>query len=293
MRILYIIQIMLLISCNNSNSPGDKDKLLGNDYRIFQHTPVWDLANAVQNEDIEKIKRIAQDPKVDIDYQEPQFGNTLLMLTVENQHYKSCQTLLDLGADPNKHNNYNGSTALIDAAGIENYKDDNTRFLKLLLAHGADPNQEEIGKRREGNTTRKNPLLVACSDVNQFVSPIEKVKVLIEAGANANYMNEYNMTPIRAALINSHFDVVLYLIKNGADYKKIISTNDGKDYYLWDELRFILLPLDDEKYKQKMELVDFLKQQGIDYRTLPIPDYARSQAKKMYPHTWKEYLEKY
>ena len=154
-------------------------------------------------------------------------------------------------------------------------------------------NDEEVGERREGNTTRKNPLLLACSDVNQFISPIEKVKVLVEAGANVNYKNEFNATPLRAAVLKKHFDVVLYLIEKGADYKRVLSNVEGKDYYLWDELRFSLLPLDSKEYQQKMEVVEFLKQKGIDYRKVPIPEYSKSQAKKMYPDNWKEYLEKY
>ncbi len=285
----YLCYFLLLISCdyNPNHKKGERG------YDLFKNTPVWNLAKAVQDENIEEIKRILKEEKVNIDYQEETFGNTLLMLSVEKQQYKSCTTLLELGADPNKHDYYTGSTALIDAAELENYSEDNTRFLKLLLSHGANPNEEETGKRQEGNTTRKNPLLVACGDVNQFVSPIDKVKVLVEAGANVEYMNDYKMFPLRKALINEHYDVVLYLIKQGADYKRVISNVDGKDYYICDELRFSLLELDSEKYKQKMELVNYLKQQGIDYRNLPIPEYAKSQAKKMYPENWKEYLKKY
>lgn len=286
----HLLYFLFLISCVDSI---DKKPLSGKDYRLFQETPGWDLAKAVKEENIKEIIRIVDQKTVDIDYQEPKFGNTLLMLTVGNQHYNSCKILLEMGADPNKHDSYTGSTALIDAAGIENYQGDNTRFLKLLLAHGADPNEEETGKRQEGNTTRKNPLLFACSDVNQFVSPIAKVRVLVEAGANVNYKNEFNMTPLRKSLINEHYDVVLYLIRNGVNYKSVISNVDGKDYYLWDELRLDLLYLDSEKYKQKMVLVNFLKEQGLDYRALSIPDYAKTQAKKMYPMNWQEYLEKY
>ncbi|MNT02471.1 Ankyrin repeats (3 copies) [compost metagenome] len=276
----------------------DKSELLGNDYRLFQQTPVWNLAKAVQDENLKEIKRIIVNEKVDINYSEPKYGNTLLILTVENQHYRSCKTLLELGADPNKHNNYNGSSAMIESAGIENYNEDNTRFLKLLLAYGGNVNDEEIGKRQEGNSTRRTPLLLACSDVNQFVSPINKVKILVEAGANVNYKNEYNAFPLKEALMHDHYDVVLYLLQKGADYSLMLFdraqfSNDGKKIYTVDLLREKIFPLDSKKYQQKMEVVAFLKQKDIDYRKIPIPDFVIEKAKKMYPNSWQEYLDKY
>ncbi len=285
----------ILLSCNDLNN----DSLLGNDYRLFEsNTPIWDLAKAVKEEDIEEIKQLVQEEKINLDYQEPKFGNTLLMLTVVNQHYISCKTILELGANPDIHDSYSGSTALIDAADIQNNTGDNTDFLKLLLVHGANPNDEEVGSRKNGNSTRITPLLAACSDVNQFVSPIKKVKILVEAGADINYKNEFNTFALAEALIHDHFDVVLYLLQKGADYSKVLFdreefSKDGKKIYIADLLREHLIPLDSKAYKQKMQVVAFLKEQGIDYRKLPIPDYAKEQAKKMYPKNWEEYLEKY
>ena len=297
-NLLYVMCGFLFMSCGNRDEIVDKGKLLGNDYRLFQETPAWNLAKAVEDENIEEIKRIVQGTAVDVDYQEERFGQTLLMLTVGNQHYNSCKTLLELGANPNKHDVYNGSSAMIDASNIENYKGDNTTFLKLLLKHGGNPNDEEVGERREGNTTRNTPLLVACSDVNQFVSPIEKVKLLVESGANINYRNEYNHFALREALIHEHYDVALYLLNNEADYSLMFFdrakfTKGGKKVYITGVLREDLLPLDSDKYKQKMEIVAFLKEKGIDYRAMPIPDYVKKEAKETYGKGWKGYLDKY
>jgi uncharacterized protein len=290
--------MVLIISCNNRDTIVDKSKLLGNDYRLFQGTPVWNLAKAVQDEDTDKIKKIVNEEKVNIDYQEAKFGETLLMVTMRNKQYNSCKTLLELGADPNKHDTCNGSTAMIEAAGVQRYRGDNTQFLKLMLAHGGNPNEEETGKRREGNTTRENPLLVACSDVDQSVSPLGKVKVLVKAGANVNYKNEFNNFPFREALILDHYDVVLYLLQNGANYNEMLFDRaafeaGGKKVYIADLLRECLLPLDSKEYQQKMQIVDFLKQHGIDYRKVPIPDFVVKEAKETYPNNWQEYLEKY
>lgn len=292
--LIIIFFFLTLNSCSDRDTAVDKDKLLGNDYRLFQKTSVWNLAKAVQDENIEEIERIVKEGEVNLDYQESKFGQTLLMLTISNQQYKSCKLLLELGANPNIHNTYNGSSAIIDAANIENFTGDNTDFLRLLLEYGANANDEEIGERQEGNTTRNTPLLVACGDINQFVSPLAKVKLLVEAGANINYKNEYiNSTPLKKALVHNHFDVVLYLLQKGVDYQIVLSSVDGKNYYLWDELRFKMPLLNSEEHKLKMQIVAFLKEKGIDYRALPIPDYVMEEAKELYPKTWKEYLEKY
>lgn len=300
-RWLYTYQLILLallVSCGDRNAPVDKSKLFGNDYRLFQGTPVWDLAKAVQDGNASEIKEIVKDKKLNIDFSEPRFGSTLLMLAVMNQSYVSCKTLLDLGASPNKKDRYNGTSAMIYAAGVENYKDDNTAFLKLMLAHGGNPNDEEVGNRQEGNTTRDNPLLVACRDVDQSVSPMGKVRVLVEAGANINYKNEFDAYPLKEALINKHYDVTLYLLQEGVDYLPMLFdrgkfSEGGKKIHIADLLRESLFPLDSKEYKQKMEVVAFLKGKGIDYRKVPIPDYAISEAKELYPNNWQSYLEKY
>lgn len=285
--------IFMLLGCSSREQVVDKDSLLGNDYRLFQETPLWDLAKAVWDKDTSKIKRIAKMEKVNLNYPELKFGSTLLMLTVLNEDYSSCKALLELGADPNKHDTYNGSSAIIDAARINGVSDDNTSFLKLLLKYGANPNDEETGKRPEGNTTRKTPLLTACGSVNRIISPIKKVKVLVDAGANVNYKNEFGQTPLKEALLLEHYDIVSYFLKKGADFTESITNRDGKEYYIADILREVLLPLDSEDYKYKMEIVEYLKEKGIDYRKIPIPDYVVKEAKETYRTRWKEYLEKY
>ena len=285
--------MMLFVTCSDRDTIVDKSKLLGNDYRLFQQTPAWNLAKAVQDENIAEIKRIVQEEKVDVDYQESRFGHTLLMLTIKNQQYNSCKTLLELKADPNKHDNYDGSSPIIDAAEINKITGDNTEFLKLMLSHGGNPNSEEVGERKKGNSTRLTPLLLSCGNVNKIVSPIEKVKLLVEAGADINHQNEFGQSPLIEAFLLDHLDVVLYLLHKGANYKVSIINRDGKDYYLEDMLREVLLPLNSKEYKQKMEVVEFLKQKGIDYRKVQIPDFVIKEVKETYPKNWKEYLEKY
>ena len=261
---------------------------------MFKNTPIWDLAKAVRDGNTSEIKRLVQIQKMDIDYQESKFGSTLLMLTVLNEQYNSAKALLENGADPNKHDTYTGISAMIYSAGIQNQNDDNTKFLKLMLLHGGNPNDEETGDRQKGNSTRKNPLLVACADVIQDVTPIEKVKLLVEAGADINHKNEYGATPLQKALTDEHYDVILYLLQKAVDIRVPITEHpDGKKMYLVDLMRYDAFPLDSKKYQDKMKVVEFLKQKGIDYRKLPVPKKIMEDAKLLYPNNWQDYLEKY
>lgn len=55
-RIILLILVFVMNSCYNQETLVDKSKLNGYDYRLYQSTPAWTLANAVKAEDIEKIK---------------------------------------------------------------------------------------------------------------------------------------------------------------------------------------------------------------------------------------------
>lgn len=294
---LIIYLLFLITSCTSREQKVDKSKLLGNDYRLFQDTPAWTLAKAVEDEDKTLIKKIVNEKQVAIDFKEKRFGQTLLMLAVTNQQYNSCKTLLQLGADPNKYDSYDGSNAMIEAAQISNITGDNTKFLKLLLQFKGNPNFVEVGPRREGNSTR-NSVLISAVQINEVQSSLPMVKMLVEAGANINYKNEFGQTAFNQAIILDVYDVALYLLQKGADYNEVIVdrseiSKDGKKMYLVDILREFTPELNSKKHKEKLAIIEFLKQKGIDYKKVPIPDFIFEQIKKDYPNNWKEYIEQY
>lgn len=264
----------------------DQGKLLANDYRLFQQTPVWSLAKSVKDEDVKEVNKVIK--RGDFNYKEAKYGRTLLMLSVYNEQYISAKALLDAGADPGIHDSYNGTSAIIDAARING--GDGVKFLKLLLSHGANPNDEEVGDRPEGNMTRETPLLAACASQYQ---PLEKVRLLVEHGADLNYKNDYGQTALAESVLVENLDVVIYLLHAGADCKVPIFFKDTIPVYLWNVMRVKTYALDSKEYKQKMEIVKFLLSNGVDYRKLPIPDWIVDKIKNTYPDNWKEYLEKY
>lgn len=205
---LILTLILLLINCN------DKRNMTGSNYRLFENTPAWELAKAVKrNNKNDFIKALSKD-KALIDYQEPKYGNTLLMLTITRQEYDAFLMLLENGADVNILDTYDGSSALMDACEFSFY---DVKFIKKLIEYGADVNAIEVGERREGNSTRKTPLINASGSGN-----LAFVKILVENGADINYMNEYGHTALADATMLKNFDIVLYLLEKGADYTRPI-----------------------------------------------------------------------
>lgn len=288
-RLIIAVLCTFFCSCDNINRDKlvDKSALLGADYRLFQNTPAWELAKAVQDENENKINElVAKQPSL-TNFQDPKYGNSLLMLTIMNQQIKPFKTLLDNKADVSIHNTYDGTSALIEACSFKEY---DTKYAELLLKNGANINDIEVGKRREGNSTRFTPLLAASK-----TGKIELVELLVKNGADLNYKNEYNQSALSQALKVERYNIVSYLLNVGVDYSLPITyiKEQNKTYYLVDELRFYMPDLGSKEYKEKQELISLLRSKGIEYKNVPIPEYVRKTAQENYPNTWQEYLEKY
>ena len=58
-------------------------------------------------------------------------------------------------------------------------------------------------------------------------------------------------------------------------------------------LREFTPELNSKKHKEKLEMIKFLKQKGIDYNAVPIPDFVLEKIKRDYPKNWEEYIEQY
>lgn len=297
-KVTFLIGIVgFLFSCNNRETIVDKSGLLGSDYRLFQNTPAWELTKAVEDENENKINELINKDKKLIDYQEPIFGSTLLMLTIKNQQYKPFEILLKNGSNTKIHDTYEGSSALIDACSSKYY---DVKFAKLLLEYGANVNDVQVDIEKEGKT--RTPLMVASK-----TGKLDLVKLLVEKGAVLNYQNEHKQSALSEAVFQSEYNVVLYLLQSGADYKQPIfyrpdysipaekqdPKDKGKPMYLVDVLREAFIDFDLDEYKYKMQIVDFLKSKGIDYRATPIPEYIKKKAQENYPDSWQEYLDKY
>lgn len=299
--IVQLILSCLILSCSNidRNKLVKKSDLIAKDYRLFQNTPAWDLAKAVQDGDERKINELVLKKSNTIDYQDSKYGNTLLILAVLNQQIESCEFLLKNKADLNIHNTFDGSSALIEACGSKSY---DIKFLEMLIQNGANVNDIETGDRKKGNSTRETPLISATNSGN-----ITFVKLLVENSAEVNYINEFGQSAFSQSIILKKYDIAIYLLQNGVDFKRPIffrpdfsvpsemqnPDDKGKPMYLIEVLREDFSDFDLNEYKYKMQIVDFLKSKGIDYRNSPIPEFIKEKAKEKYPKTWQKYLDEY
>lgn len=292
MRTLIIFFLLLFFaSCKNQETKFEKEQFLGNDYRLFEKTPAWELAKAVEDEDTTKIGEILNNKKIDINFQEPKFGGTLLSLSIMNSQYQSAKKLLELGANPNVTDSYRGETAVINAAS-----NDDPQYLELVLKYKGNPNAVENAPFKEDDQVRQTALLAAINLLDP--NSLKKVKLLVEAGADINYCKKspgvITKLPLAEAITARKMDVALYLLQNGADFNlSLYKTIDEKDVFILEALRKCIIDLKSEQYKSKLEVKKFLKEKGLDYNKEPIPDYILSKIKQKYPNEWEDYIKKY
>jgi uncharacterized protein len=208
-------------------------------------------------------------------------------LAVSRSNYNSVKTLLELGADPNMQSIYDGGSPLTEACklGLGGFTHDgaDSRFLILLLKYGGNPNIEGHSKvgSQFGDRSSLTPLEIACENGN-----FDYVKILLNAGAKIDPSTTSGPF-FDAVVLGRNPDIVMLLIEKGIDYKKPTGQDaDGKLQYLTDDMREWRFDLGSDEYKKKMQLVDFLKKNGMDYRKTKIPDWFY----KDYP---KDYLDKY
>lgn len=274
-RITKLILIFVTLnSCSNA-----QEKMYANDIRLYENSLAWELAKAVEKEDVNKIKELCQKDTSLVRYQETRFGQSLLEWAVYTNRYQSAKALVESGADPNLQS-YNGTSAFIDAADMNETSD----YVKLLLQYGGDPNA--IAQPKTGAVENvqqlKTPLIAAAG------SNLESVKLLVEAGADINYSNEQYQSALHEACNFDKIYVIRYLVmEKGADFKRpLMQTIKGDSLYLADLLRDMTFKLESDSYKIKMEVVKYLKDRGMNYWETEIPPH-------LFNNYSKEYLDKY
>lgn len=177
-KTIVFLLFMMLTNCTNGNG-NDQGKLLSSDYGIYKNTPLWELAEAVKDEDTLSISRIIKGNSKFANYMDPIYGKTLLMLAVYNRNYNAVKKLLEMGADPNKQAFDDRESALMIAAeiSVEGHVNPSKdlRYLKILLKYGGNPNAVQGGDLAEkGSRHYFTPLIYACRS-----GILEHVKILV------------------------------------------------------------------------------------------------------------------
>ena len=220
----FVLLLIIFFSCQ-----VPKEKMTGRNIRLWQDTPGWKLAKAVRSGDTIRINEILLRDSIDIDYREPIFGQSLLFWAIWHNKTEMVQFLLSKGADPNMHDYFNGQSPVVLASSA--YGED-IEILRLLLKYGGDPNDcvsdsDSVTYMRSIET----PLICAASD------NIEKVELLIKAGADVNLAIEPGYPPLHNAIIGNRANIVRYLlIEQNADFHQVYTVTIQGDTLDFEDL---------------------------------------------------------
>ncbi len=283
---------------------------------LYFLTPTWDLAMAVNFENTEKIAEILEENPELADHKENRYDKPLLIWAIYHGKIESVEALLKGGADPNIICTYSGETPLTEVfANRYNRFDEegNIELANLLLEYGADPNSTYQGSSTQLSYSRYVGQSVLMDAID--TGSLDAVKLLIEYGADPNYQVPSSGKTAFMKALPYDLDIAHYLaieldVAIGETYK--IAEVDGRLTYentpyqellpknqnyseitVSSLLKQMVYPLNSEEYKKKMEIVEVMESQGVEYiRGEPYSDTIRD-AKKMYPDTWEEYLKVY
>ena len=177
---------LLLYFFENRNIPVEKDSYRGWDVCRFQGTKAWNLAKAIDDQNIREIRRQVVVLKVPIDTKDRKKLFTPLMYAVFNNDIQSVKVLLELGADPNIPTDSISDKGDYSVIIVSRYSDISIEILKLLLKYGGNPNSTECGRNydMDGDWIPARSSALSCAV--SISGEIEKVKILVEAGANVN-----------------------------------------------------------------------------------------------------------
>ena len=296
-KVILLFSIMFFCSCYN-----DDKKIY--DVLIFKDTVSWELAKSVDSGNLAKINELADNNEHLINVIEPKYGITLLEWAVRANKKASAKALLLNGADPNIRSR-SGRTPLFSSSGPawdENSTNQNPDILKLLLKNGADPNLNFYKPNKLETTSiienGTSPLMHAVS-----FGSLEKVKVLVQSGAEINYKNQRGVTASVVSLLMERVEIAHYLIvEQKADISEefyaveignIDRIDSSKVHKPVKILENWIFELGSEKHSTKLEIVDEFKNQGVDYWSEKKSERIVEQIKMLYPNTWEKYLEEY
>jgi hypothetical protein len=255
----YLFMLLVALFYHAVKNP---QYLNGSDVELYEHTKAWELAKAVKREDINTIKKMVTADTSLKNFVDKHIGMTILAFAVYNEKYQSTETLAELGADPNLGSGnisaIHVESAFITAAGLKG----TSKYLKLLLGYGGDVNSEYRQLQEFGSIRYETPLEQAA-----YWNNFENVKILVAAGAQINFFRDSVNYVLSTPLNMGYMRIVKYLVVDcHADVKKPISYNiKGEAQYISFYLRDLNFSRGSNDYKLKMEVIDYLKKQGIDY----------------------------
>jgi len=211
---------------------------------------IWNAVNANKPEDIRRY--VEHGGEISTIYKS---GRTPLMYALEQSCLESFEELLKLGANPNIPTQDGRTVAAWAAMNKESLA-----YLRLALEHDADPNQTSTHRASDAQVP---PLDFAISG-----GTVEQASLLVEHGADINFLNELQQRPLIYAMGSARFDIVLVLLESGADY----NAKDTEPCSFLECVRRVSDQYQDKqipippRLRKEFEIIDaWLKEKGVKY----------------------------
>ena len=266
LKIMILVICLFLISCKQSSK----------NVAFFEKTEAYDLAKAVEKEDLEKIEKLIQKNPNLLKVTNDITGSNVLSLALTLENFESFKKLLELGADPNFINLLTKRSVLIDACTFYDKPEAYTidlRYIKLLLKEGANPNYavESDFTDHDGNYHTATTALNEASELD-----LNMVKVLIKAGADPyKKIGQNEKTPFCSALggFKNKFTIVDYYIDSlKVNVKAPLSTvtrqpsNKIVELFIQDYIRmFFSYEKGTSGYLKTQKLIHKLENKGVEF----------------------------
>jgi len=171
------------------------------------------LVDAAAKGKLKKVEKLLKKKNVDVNSRDENTGDTAFTVAVLNHHWDVANALSAAGADPYA-GNYLAQNAFMKAIWL----DDREAAINLLEA-GMSPDVVSASTGRS-----------ILFDMVSLEEGTERVKFLLEHGANPNLQDQYGDTPLHEALAVSRYtkartEKVKLLVEHGA--KLDIYNNNG------------------------------------------------------------------
>ncbi|TPG33297.1 hypothetical protein [Flavobacterium pectinovorum] len=219
LKYVPIVLCLFVISCKQVNR----------NVTFFKDTKAYDLAKAVEKEDLNKVESLVKSDIKLLEVIDPVSGSNVLSLALTLENFECFKKLLALGANPNFINPITKRSVLIDACTFYSKPEPYTidlRYIRLLLEKGANPNYivENDFTDKEGNYHMATSAIHEASALD-----LTMVKILIKAGANPYKKLEQNQSPPFSSALKgfkNKFEITNYYIDSlNVDINEPISIN--------------------------------------------------------------------
>lgn len=245
----YLFFLLFIISpfaCSSPYTPNKNVIKTMKESDFFDDNKVQQLAAAAAQGQVDSVNDLVKNQGVDPNTLGKK-GMTPLWWAFATKNKQGMQALMNNGAQADMTSD--DITMLDMSVGGDDYE-----LTKILLEGGANPN-------RIKNDTKKTPIFSAI-----YGRKIENVKILQQFKVNLNAKDKCDNTPLSLAVKIRSFDIVIWLLKQGADVQ-IVNKNGGT--IAWNIHKNLTKNLYSPSAKQAaLQIKTFLEGKGVVFPPL-------------------------